>query len=150
LFCLGKEKEIFIHGNKPVTFSIGGINLGIMICYDVRFPELARRYVDLNCSVLIISSAFPFPRLDHWRNLLKARAIENQVYIIASNRVGKDADFNFLGNSSIIDPWGTLKGALNETEEGVILNEISMDKVNQVRDFIPCLKDKLILDSILK
>ncbi len=149
LFSLSNEKEIFIPGNEIKTFNIKSFKFGILICYDIRFPELSRKYLNAGCSALIISSAFPFPRLEHWNTLLKARAIENQVYVIASNRVGKDGDMQFLGNSCVIDPWGNVLIKKDETEEDVLVHDISTDEVERVRTFIPCIDDKIRLESVL-
>jgi len=138
LFPLSHEEEIFHPGNELATFFIGNLKFGIMICFDIRFPEISRIYYKEGCSCVIVSSAFPFPRLDHWRILLRSRAVENQMYIVAANRVGKDGPFFFMGNSCIIDPWGTVNAIANETEETVILHELVADKVDEVRRTIPC------------
>lgn len=137
LFPLSYEEEIFVPGEEKVTVDIKGIRFGVMICFDIRFPELSRQYLKDECDAMLIASAFPFPRLDHWRTLLKARAIENQMYVIAANRSGKDGGLTFLGNSCIIDPWGTLKASANETEEAVIIHTIEREKVNHVREIMP-------------
>lgn len=138
LFPLSREEEMFKPGGELAAFSIGGFKFGIMICFDIRFPEIARKYYQEGCSGIIVSSAFPFPRLDHWRILLRCRAVENQLYIVAANRVGKDGPFYFLGNSCIIDPWGTVKATAGETDETVISHELVADKVEEVRTSIPC------------
>ena len=139
LFPLSYEEEIFAPGAETVTVEIQGIKFGIMICFDIRFPELSRQYLKDECDAMLIASAFPFPRLDHWRTLLKARAIENQMYVIAANRSGKDGELTFLGNSCIIDPWGTVKATANETEDAVIVHTIEREKVQQVRQVMPIL-----------
>ncbi|MGA1870076.1 MAG: nitrilase-related carbon-nitrogen hydrolase [bacterium] len=149
LFPLSIEEEIFTAGQKLAVFTVGSFKFGVMICYDIRFPELGRLYVEKKCNALIVASAFPFPRLDHWRTLLKSRAIENQLYLIASNRTGKDKDFWFVGNSCVIDPWGTVKVTMSETDEGIICHDLAIEKVNEVRKFIPALKNKQNLDSLI-
>jgi omega-amidase len=143
LFPLSKEYEIFEPGDEIETFRINGLVAGLMICFDLRFPELSRQYIAKKCSMLVVSSAFPFPRLDHWRILLKARAIENQMYIAASNRVGKDGGLWFCGNSSVIDPWGVVVSTANETDEGIIYGEIIKEKVMSVRNTIPCFRNPI-------
>ena len=137
LFPLSYEEEIFIPGKKIALFTMNGVRFGLMICFDIRFPELSRQYYKEKCDVMLVSSAFPFPRLDHWRTLLKSRAIENQMYVIAANRSGKDSGVTFLGNSCVIDPWGTVKATANETEETVIIHEITSENVNLVRNVMP-------------
>ena len=142
LFCLSKEKEIFNPGTKLEMIEIKNIKFGLMICYDIRFPEIGRSYVAEGCEAIIVLSAFPFPRLEHWKILLRARAIENQMYIIAANRVGKDKEFWFHGKSCIIDPWGTILHEGNETDEGLIISTISKDEVIRVRKALPALDDR--------
>lgn len=142
LFCLSIEKEIFTPGEELCVVEIKGIRFGLMICYDIRFPELGRKYIDAGCEALAIVSAFPFPRLEHWKTLLKARAIENQLYVVASNRVGKNADFYFHGKSCIIDPWGTILQEANETDETFALATITKAQVQKVRQTLPALEDR--------
>ncbi|WP_054740327.1 nitrilase-related carbon-nitrogen hydrolase [Cellulosilyticum ruminicola] len=142
LFCLSKEKEIFTPGESLCTVDIKGIRFGLMICYDIRFPELGRQYIDAGCEALAIVSAFPFPRLEHWKTLLKARAIENQVYVIAANRVGENAGFYFHGKSCIIDPWGTMLQEANETDEIFAIATITKAQVQKVRQTLPALEDR--------
>ncbi|TYQ17697.1 UNVERIFIED_CONTAM: putative amidohydrolase [Acetivibrio alkalicellulosi] len=150
LFPLSDERKIFIEGNKIATFSFGDFKAGILICYDIRFPEVTIKYFEENCNVLIVLSAFPFPRLDHWRTLLRARAIEGQSYIIASNRVGNDGELCFLGNSRIIDPWGTDKAILNESEEGIIIHQIEYKNIAEVRSKMRCFENKSKLIDYLR
>ncbi len=150
LFCLSNEKEVFEAGNEIKVFNIGSFKFGILICYDIRFPELSRRYLNEGCSALIVSSAFPFPRLEHWNTLLKARAIENQSYVIASNRSGRDGDMRFLGNSYIIDPWGSILANASDSEDTVLVHDIDIKEVDRVRTHIPCIKDKAWLEAVLK
>jgi predicted amidohydrolase len=150
LFSLSKENYYFKPGIKPQSFTIKGIKIGLMICYDLRFSELGRRYFMDGCGAIIISSAFPKPRQDHWDTLLKARAIENQLYIIASNRTGRVGEMEFAGRSTIIDPWGVVVKKLENDGEGIIGSCINMDKVEEVRKFIPCCDDMMRLDGLLK
>ncbi|KNY25773.1 carbon-nitrogen family hydrolase [Pseudobacteroides cellulosolvens] len=149
LFSLSKENDYFTPGINPQSFVIKNIKVGVMICYDLRFPELGRYYLKDGCSVIIISSAFPKQRQEHWNTLLKARAIENQLYIIASNRVGSLDGLEFAGNSSIIDPWGNVLETLDNESEGIIKCCISMDKRDEVRKFIPCYNDMLRLEGLI-
>lgn len=139
LFPLSQEKRIFTKGDGIACFNMNGITFGLLICFDIRFPEIARQYIEKGCSAIIVVSAFPFPRLEHWQILLRARAIENQAYIIASNRVGREGGNFFLGNSCIIDPWGTVKALCNETEENIIVYDIKQDTVSAIRKSMPCL-----------
>ncbi len=150
LFPLSTEEEVFQPGNEFVVFDIDPFRFGLMICYDIRFPEISTEYIHRNCNALIISSAFPFPRLDHWRILLRSRAIENQCYVLASNRVGKDGGFWFCGNSSIIDPYGNYTASMNEIAEGIVSHEIDQGFLESTRKTIPCLANKTMIKNILK
>lgn len=139
LFPLSIESEVFEAGTEPVVIEIGGVKIGLMICFDIRFPELFRKYVESGCEAIVVASAFPFPRLDHWRTLLKSAAITNQVYVIAANRCGFDSDFWFCGNSCIIDPWGTVNATADESEEGPVFFDVNLEYVAQNRSKMPCL-----------
>src|SRR5438874_12130506 len=107
-----EEQTCFAPGDSFASFELGGLRFGCSICYDLRFPEIYRKLVtEQNVGALLISSAWPFPRDEHFRVLAQARAIENQGYVIASNRVGKDGNLWFCGNSAIIDPRGVVIAA---------------------------------------
>jgi len=146
LFSLSNETKCFKPGIEPQSFKINNVKVGIMICYDLRFPELARHYFKDGCKAIIISSAFPKPRQEHWKTLLRARAVENQLYVIASNRVGNVNGIEFAGSSSIIDPWGEVVESIDNDSEGIVRGCISMSKVDEVRKTIPCYDDMLRLD----
>lgn len=142
LFPLSQEHDVFTEGNEITILNTGEFKIGFMICFDIRFAELSNMYREKGCNVLFVSSAFPFPRLEHWQVLLKARAIENQVYIVASNRCGTDNGTMFVGNSCIIDPWGTVKALMNESDDGVIVHDICTDKITEVRNKMDITKNK--------
>src|SRR5207247_2922891 len=94
-----EEQTCFAPGDTLASFELGGLTFGFSICYDLRFPELYRKLVtEKNVGALLVSSAWPFPRVEHWCVLAQARAIENQAYVIASNRVGKDDELCFCGS----------------------------------------------------
>ena len=149
LFDPAGENAVFKQGNKLKTFSLNGFTIGLMICYDLRFPEISRAYIDLDADVLLISAAFPYARIDHWQALLKARAVENQSYIIASNSTGKNDKYCFGGSSCIIDPAGIICKSLNEKEESVILHELNLDFIHETRKNLPCLADRKKIKGII-
>jgi omega-amidase len=129
-----EEQKWFAPGDAFASFAFSGLRFGFSICYDLRFPEMYRKLVaEQNANALIISSAWPFPRLEHFRTLAVARAIENQSYVIASNRVGKDDDLWFCGSSAIIDPRGVVIAAASADREELIEAEISEELVLSVR-----------------
>ena len=116
------------------SFALGDLRFGFSICYDLRFPEMYRKLAtEQNVGAFLISSAWPFPRDEHFRVLAQARAIENQSYVIASNRVGKDDDLWFCGNSAIIDPRGVVIAAASPDREELIHADVSEELVQSVR-----------------
>jgi predicted amidohydrolase len=135
------EDRVFSPGGRVVCTDVGGVRLGMMLCYDIRFPELSRRLTLEGAEVLVVPAEFPEPRLQHWRHLLTARAIENQVFVVAANRVGGDGRSSYFGHSMIIDPWGEVI-AEGGREEDVILGEIDLDRIEVVRNSLPALQDR--------
>jgi len=136
LFSLMNEERFFAAGNKIGLKE----NIGMMICYDLRFPELSRKLTINGAEILIICAEWPYPRIEHWRTLLKARAIDNLVYVIGCNRVGNDGKFEYFGHSSVIDPWGRrmIEGG---KDEALLTCEIDLSLVKEVRKKFPVLKD---------
>ncbi|HEY4390910.1 MAG TPA: carbon-nitrogen family hydrolase [Paenibacillus sp.] len=141
LFGLMDEDKYLVAGDRAVTFKLDGITTGASICYDIRFPELARSLSLNGAQMLFLPAQWPHPRLQHWRTLLTARAIENQMYVIACNTVGSTGDDHFFGHSAIIDPWGEWIAEGGETEE-IVSGRIDLTLVNQVRQRIPVFKDR--------
>ena len=130
-----EEHKCFAAGGEFTSVAVGGLRFGLSICYDLRFPELYRTLaVEEEVRAFIISSAWPFPRVEHFRTLATARAIENQSYMIAANRVGMDDGVTFCGSSAIIDPYGVVIAAASTDREELIQAEISEEVVNSVRD----------------
>jgi predicted amidohydrolase len=129
-----EEQNCFAAGDCFANFELGDIHFGFSICYDLRFPEMYRKLAtEQNVGAFLISSAWPFPRDEHFRVLAQARAIENQSYVIASNRVGKDDDLWFCGNSAIIDPRGVVIAAASADREELIQADLSQELVRSVR-----------------
>ncbi len=129
------ESKCFKPGNELVDVSLGEFRFGLTICYDLRFPEIFRALaVEQQTNVFLVSAAWPFPRLEHFRALAMARAIENQSYLIASNRVGVDDGATCCGSSVIIDPYGVVMAAASADREELIQAEISVDVLNAVRE----------------
>ena len=129
-----EEQTCFAPGDAFATIALGGLHFGFAICYDLRFPEMYRKLATKQkVSAFIVSSAWPFPRLEHFRILAMARAIENQSYVIASNRVGKDDDLWFCGSSAIIDPRGVVIAAASADREELIQADLSEELVLSIR-----------------
>lgn len=141
LFQLMSEHRYLTAGDHPTVLQTSWGRIGLAICYDLRFPELFRSYALAGVSAIFLPAEWPHPRLAHWQVLLRARAIENQVYMIACNRVGVSGDTHFLGHSCIIDPWGEIIVEAGE-EEQLVTAEIDIGKVNQARSRIPVFEDR--------
>jgi len=130
-----EEQTCFAPGNSFASFELGGLHFGFSICYDLRFPEMYRNLAtEQKVGAFVISSAWPFPRLEHFRTLAMARAIENQSYVVASNRVGKDDELWFCGSSAIIDPRGVVIAAASADREDLIQADLSEELVLSVRN----------------
>jgi omega-amidase len=128
------EDECFSPGNEFKSFPFGGLRLGLSICYDLRFPEVYRALaIEEEANVFILSAAWPFPRLEHFRILAAARAIENQSYVIVSNRVGTDDGVTCCGSSAIIDPYGMTLASASTDREELVQAEISEEAISSVR-----------------
>lgn len=134
------EQNCFASGDRFASFALGDLRFGFSICYDLRFPETYRKLVlEQNVGAFIISSAWPFPRIEHFRTLALARAIENQSYVIASNRVGKDDGLWFCGSSAIIDPRGVVVASASADREELICADVSQELVLAVRSRVESL-----------
>ncbi|MEM7314880.1 MAG: carbon-nitrogen hydrolase family protein, partial [Planctomycetota bacterium] len=118
--------------------------IGQAICYDLRFPRLHRQLTIDGAEMIIIPSAFTMPTgRDHWKVLAQARAIENQVYLIAPNQVGKhNVQLESYGHSLVIDPWGNILAEASETSEELILADLDAEKLTATRARIPVLKNR--------
>ena len=136
------ENSTIAAGNSLELLNINGFTFGLMICYDLRFPEMSRSLTLKGADTLILVSAWPFPRLSHWETLIRARAIENQVYFVAANRVGKDGENTFCGSSRIVDPYGVIVASAAENREELIIGEINKETVLSVREQMPIFKHR--------
>jgi len=114
---------------------------GLGICYDLRFPEMFRRYALGGARLVLLPSEWPSRRSAHWQVLLRARAIENQMFMAAVNRVGESKGEHFGGQSAVIDPWG--EAVVEGGSQDVLLTaEIDLDQVDEVRRRIPVFEDR--------
>lgn len=130
-------------GEEIVSSSVAGVELGLTVCYDLRFPELYRILAVRGARVITVPSAFTaFTGRDHWDVLLRARAIENQVFVIAPNQVG-DAGPNYssYGHSAIVDPWGTVLAQAGEGER-MILASLDLERQDEIRESLPSLANR--------
>ena len=141
LFRLMDEDQFLAPGPETVTVDLPWGRVGLAICYDLRFPELFRRYALAGAKLILLPAEWPHPRRDHWRTLLRARAIENQMFVAGCNRVGSSKGSDFFGASALIDPWGEalIEGGEQETLLTVTLD---LDQVDAVRQRIPIFEDR--------
>jgi predicted amidohydrolase len=136
------EGKYITAGDSIVTADLDFGRVGLSICYDLRFPELYRTLALSGAELVICPAAWPDVRLAHWQTLLRARAIENQFFMLGVNQVGKVTfSRTDAGNSAIIDPWGETVASCDSTE-GVLRAEIDLDKIEEVRAKIPVLQDR--------
>jgi len=146
LFGYGsREPEVLTPGTSPTVVDTSMGRVGMAVCYDLRFPELFRAMTDLGAELVLVASAWPHPRVQAWSTLLRARALENQVYLIAANGVGPTASGPTLcGNSSIIDPWGTVIASAGD-EAAIVESVIDMASVGETRSRFRQLADRRLL-----
>ena len=139
------ESTCYTPGDKFVSVPRGGFNFGLSICYDLRFPEVSRALVlEYGTNVLLVSSAWPTPRAQHLRALAIARAIENQSYLILSNRTGMDAGVTCCGLSAIIDPSGEMLACASGDREELLVADISVETIAAVRDKVPVFANRRV------
>jgi omega-amidase len=141
LFRLTNEHLHYTAGNKIMIVNSLLGRIGLMICYDLRFPELARAMFLKNADLIIVSAQWPESRRMHWETLIKARAIENQLFMICSNRTGKEDMLCFCGMSMIVDPMGNMLTKAGD-EEACVSAEINFEEITKTRRLIPCIKDR--------
>lgn len=140
LFAPIEEDKCCAPGHDLVSVALGPFQFGLTICYDLRFPELYRALtIEQNCNVFIISSAWPFPRVENLRVLATARAIENQSYVILANRVGRDDGSPFCGTSAVIDPAGVIVAAASAERAELVVADLSQEVLASVRERMPVL-----------
>ena len=141
LFRLMAEEQYLAPGDETVVVDAPWGKTGLAICYDLRFPELFRRYALSGAHLLLLPAEWPHPRREHWRTLLRARAIENQCFVAACNRIGTTGNNTFFGASALIDPWGETLVEGGEAEM-VLTATIDLAQVDAVRQRIPIFADR--------
>lgn len=133
--------EMFSAGDSVGMFSFKGNNIGLSICYDLRFPEIYQA-LSKKCCCIIVSANWPEARREHWLTLLKARAVENQCYIIGCNRVGTGDNIAYSGDSVIIDPYGVILASGESHSEQLISCEIDISVAEKLRSDFPIENDR--------
>ncbi|MCD6449858.1 MAG: hypothetical protein J7L34_05055 [Thermotogaceae bacterium] len=141
LFSHGGEDKHYERGNRIETVEINGLKVTPFICYDLRFPCIFQKAA-LETDLFVIPASWPEKRRYHWKNLLVARAIENQAYVAGINRTGKDPYFDYSGDSLVVDPWGEIMLDAKDAE-GVFTVDIDAEKIKKIRGVFPVRKDRI-------
>jgi predicted amidohydrolase len=138
-----RESNSTVPGSAPVVTSVGGFEVGLSVCYDVRFPELYRRLVDAGASILLVPAAFTLlTGKDHWHALLRARAIESQCWVVAAGQWGKHPQGKTTyGHSMVVDPWGTIVAEASD-RVGVVVADVDRALVDRIRATLPSLRHR--------
>lgn len=138
-----RESASTMAGSASVSCSLDGIQWGLSICYDLRFPELYRQLVDQKARIVTAPAAFTIQTgKDHWEVLLRARAIESQAWVVAAAQVGKHPQGRWCyGHSMIIDPWGTVV-ARSSDRVGIVVANLDLSYSDEVQERLPCLKHR--------
>lgn len=147
LFSPNLEPRHHAAGDHPRVFDTRLGRLGVLICYDLRFPELARWYFHKGAQLLLVPGQWPEARAQHWRTLLRARAIENELFVLGCNRTGQEASLkshelqSFLGDGRIVDPTGELL-ATGTGDAGALVADIELRKVRTMQRILPVQRDQ--------
>lgn len=142
LFSVMKEDTVFTPGSDLHVIKTSVANLGLQICYDLRFPEICRELAAKGAEIIITPSNFPDPREDIWQILLQARAVENQLFLTGANRTGSDGTYTYFGHSTVAQPDGKLLTPLVR-DESILTAKIDLDLINDNRDMMPAFRDYL-------
>ncbi len=139
-FTYGGESEHYDAGSTVHTFTVDGVRVTPLICYDLRFADLFwDKAADTDC--FVVPANWPATRRQHWTTLLRARAIENQAYVVGVNRIGAGGGLDYAGDTRIIDPMGKMITAPSR-ETAVIFGEIDPQQVEDVRSQFPFMRDR--------
>ncbi len=141
LFTPMGEDNYYTPGDHLCRFQLDGVNCGIIICYDVRFPELIRTLTVPGLDMLFVVSQWPKIRIPHLRTLTTARAIENQMFVVCCNSCGRAGETVYGGNSAIINPWGETLALAGENEE-ILTAGCDLQILSEIRGSIPVFRDR--------
>jgi predicted amidohydrolase len=142
--ALNFKESLICKPGKNAEFSIFETDFGkiaITICYDLRFPEFYRTLALKGASIVFTPSAFMLPRVDHWNILVKAAALQNLIYVVAVNLVGKYRGFEFFGRSMIVDPWGVPLSTAPD-KESIIYAELDLEYQKEIRKRLPIFEQR--------
>ena len=138
------EKDFVKSGKSIEIIEKENLKIGMLVCYDAIFPEIARELCMKGSQIIFIPANWPEPFYHQWKIATSARALDNQVWVIACNRIGKDKKFNYFGKSTIINPYGEQIHECSNSEE-LFIYEIDLNKSNEFKNIIN-FKQDLIMD----
>lgn len=141
-----RESELVSHGDRTVVVPTPAGGVGLAICYDLRFPELFRAEGDAGARLFVVPAAWPAARVDHWRLLLRARAVENLAFVVGCNGAGRDHGVDVGGYSAIVEPRGTLLAEAN-TEPTVLRARLDFEALDVYRRDFPALDDRRLVGA---
>jgi predicted amidohydrolase len=139
-FGYGGEDKLFSAGTEPVTVTIDGVRISLFICYDLRFADAFWERAP-ETDVYLVPANWPESRRLHWQTLLRARAIEDQAYVVGCNRVGTGGGLSYVGDSCIVDPLGEVL-ACAAGGATLVIADVSAQRVREVRERFPFLQDR--------
>lgn len=129
-------------GHRESTFELDGVKAASVICYDIRFPEWVRTLMSSGAKVLFVVAEWPEARVEQWEILLRARAVENQAFVVAVNRVGQGVLDDFSGHSLVINPLGQIILQTTDYQEGIFTVDLDLAEVEKIRGHIPVFEDR--------
>jgi predicted amidohydrolase len=135
------ETFYFVPGNEECIFEVSGVRVGILICYEIFFPEIAKRYAQSGIDLLICISASPSTTKQFFEAVLPARAIENTIFVAYSNLLGTEQNFVFWGGQRIYSPRGELLVSIPPYTSGELIYDIEVERIKSARHLRPTLKD---------
>ncbi|MFC7096567.1 carbon-nitrogen family hydrolase [Halobaculum marinum] len=135
------ETRLLTPGEELPVVEVGGLNVAVTTCYDLRFPEQFRVLADEGVELVLVPSAWPYPRVEHWRTLPRARAIENLSYVATVNGSGSFEDADLVGRSTVYDPWGTTLASSGD-DPALVVADADPERVATVREEFPALADR--------
>ncbi|GAA0199603.1 carbon-nitrogen family hydrolase [Haladaptatus pallidirubidus] len=135
------EAEMLVPGESLGIVEFEDVTIGMTTCYDLRFPELYRDIAEAGATLVLVPSAWPYPRVEHWKVLSRARAIENQCFLATVNGSGSYEDATLLGRSTVYDPWGTPLASTGDEPE-IVVRDIDPTRVSKIREEFPAWHDR--------
>ena len=142
-----RKVHLFGYGSREQELLTPGEHVGahgqlaLSTCYDLRFPELFRIQVDDGSQLFLVAAAWPLARLEHWQLLLRARALENQSFVLACNAAGRQGEVELAGRSAVVDPWGTVLAEAGTGPQTLTL-DVDPDVATRARKEFPALADR--------